>query len=203
MDEDRDREAILAEKARLRALALGRRRALDNKDVRSRRIWEHLRQTCIFRQAQTICSYVAMPEEVQTQEGLGEILAAGKRLVIPFCEERDLKLCRVFSLNELSPGRWGILEPNQKVRQDPTRQVDPAELEVILVPGVAFDLKGRRLGWGKGYYDRLLGRLPPACVSIGLAFSCQIFDQLPQLAHDRKVAAIVTEEGIHVCGPER
>lgn len=199
MSDQPDREDLLARKAELRAVALARRRNLDAKESRSRLIWDHLRQLPAFAQAQTICSYVALAEEVQTWSGLEEILGCGKRLVVPFCVENELHLCHIVSLEELRPGRWGIWEPDVNIRALPDRLVLPEELDLVIVPGVAFDRTGGRLGWGKGYYDRLLARVPERCLSIGLAFSCQLFDRLPQLEHDVRVKAVATEEGIYFC----
>jgi 5-formyltetrahydrofolate cyclo-ligase len=97
-------------------------------------------------------------------------------------------------------GAYGILEP--KMEKD--REVDPAQLDIIIVPGVAFDRKGFRIGFGKGFYDRFLetyrdslGRESKQSFCIGLAFEMQIVDSLPRDAYDEKVDLVITEDNIY------
>ena len=77
------------------------------------------------------------------------------------------------------------------------RKVEPASLDLVLAPGLAFDHDGGRLGQGGGYYDRLLTQLPASTPVVALAFDCQITDQVPTTAHDIPVHRIVTESSIH------
>lgn len=192
-------DSVRQQKASIRKQVACRRKQLTHKAELSRQIWDHLRRFPPFTGASTVCSYVALPDEVQTAEGLQTLLAEGKRVVVPFCSGEELKLRLIVSLDELCPGHWGILEPLPAVREDPQRNISFEEIDVILVPGVAFDCQGRRLGRGKGFYDRLLARLPARCLRIGLAFRCQLFDRLPELPHDARVDAIATESGIILC----
>ncbi|MBI4343199.1 MAG: 5-formyltetrahydrofolate cyclo-ligase, partial [Candidatus Omnitrophica bacterium] len=89
---------------------------------------------------------------------------------------------------ELAPGAFGVLEPTPSAR----RPVRLRELDAVLVPGLAFDRQGRRLGHGYGYFDRLLARLPQATPVIGLAFRFQLLDRLPAASHDRPVSTVLT-----------
>lgn len=187
-------DLIREQKRRLRQTALERRRSLPDRQERSLRIWERIFRIPEFHQAQTIACYVALPEEVQTEIGLRRILEEGKRLVVPYCRGSDLELCRIFSLDEISPGHWGIGEPKEELRQDPARKVVAEEVDLFLVPGVAFDRQGGRLGFGKGYFDRLLRRARQSACRVGICFACQLFDKLPQLPHDIRMNILVTEE---------
>ncbi len=94
---------------------------------------------------------------------------------------------------ELVAGVWGIREP------DPARCAPMAtdEPDLVLVPGVAFDIRGGRIGYGAAYYDRLLGRCPPGTPLVAAAFEVQIVDAVPMEPHDRRVDRIVTEQHVY------
>ena len=112
------------------------------------------------------------------------------RAGVPVCcpESRELTACRIDGFEELEMGHYGIREPNE----DLLRPVDGGEIEAILVPAVAFDRRGYRVGYGGGYYDRFLPAAPQA-VKIGVAFAAQIIGEVPVDAHDLPVDRIVTE----------
>lgn len=95
---------------------------------------------------------------------------------------------------QLRRGRFGILEP-----YGTQRVIHPQEIGCIAVPGVAFDLRGGRLGFGKGYYDRFLGQLPATTYRCGLAFGIQVVPCVPQASHDICMHGIVTEQGYIPC----
>ncbi|MEZ6074038.1 MAG: 5-formyltetrahydrofolate cyclo-ligase, partial [Pirellulales bacterium] len=88
-------------------------------------------------------------------------------------------------------------EPLVALQDDATRQVDPATLDLVVVPGVAFDRSGRRLGHGFGFYDRLLARVAEATKLTAIAFECQMFDILPHEPHDVTVDVVVTESNVY------
>ena len=135
----------------------------------------------------------ALPGEVETL-GLARIcLAAGKALVCPRVAGPDLELRRVSDLDQLVPGPFGLLEP------DPTRTevVEPAEVDLFLLPGLAFDRAGGRLGLGRGYYDRLLAK--STAIRVGLGYDMQVLDAVPMTGSDRRVDAIVTELRVIWC----
>lgn len=188
-------ELVEKERKALRAGILARRLALDPGEVArlSERIRVHLVGMAPYRECRTLLGYVSFRQEVDTLPLLREALEGGKRLVLPRVNrrERTLELYRVTDLVDLQPGYQGILEP------DPRRcsRVDPDEIELVLVPGVAFDRRGYRLGYGGGYYDRLLTDIPRA-LKAGLAFSLQVVEFLPIFPHDQPVDLLVTEEGI-------
>src|SRR5215207_5092722 len=100
-------------------------------------------------------------------------------------------------MDELAAGKYRILEPRPELRELPGKKVDVAGLDLIIVPGVAFDLRGARLGQGFGYYDRLLGRARPDTPLVALAFECLIFPHVPTQAHDVFMDRIVTEKAVH------
>jgi len=136
--------------------------------------------------------FASFGSEVDTGDLLRIALAEGKRVALPRVEPatRTLELREVRSLeDDLAPGLWSIPEPI------PERcpLVSPDELDFVLVPGVAFDRERRRLGYGGGYYDRLLSALPPGTAAIAVCFGLQIVPTVPAAEHDRHVPVIITE----------
>ena len=138
------------------------RRSPSGRGERGAAACGHLSALPSYRKAATVLWYAAMPSEVATLPAIEAALAEGKRVAVPWCDGDDLALWRLESIAELEPGAWGIPEPVAGRRRDPERQVAAAEIELAVVPGLAFDRSGRRLGRGKGYYDRLLARSPPS-----------------------------------------
>lgn len=144
-----------------------------------------------FRRATTVCCYVALPYEVQTWRMIEEMLVKGKRVAVPVtaARARRLTLTEVRDpATELVPGRFGVWEPRPEIR----RPVPLGDVDLWLVPALAFDRHGHRLGHGYGYFDRLLARIPKTTPTVGLAFQFQLLDHLPLAAHDRAVQTILT-----------
>jgi 5-formyltetrahydrofolate cyclo-ligase len=100
-------------------------------------------------------------------------------------------------MDELAVGMYKILEPRPELRELPAKRVDVRELDLIMVPGVAFDPRGARMGHGKGYYDKLLEYARPQTPLVALAFECQIFPEIPTQPHDIFMDKIITEKTIY------
>ncbi|TLM65201.1 MAG: 5-formyltetrahydrofolate cyclo-ligase [Deltaproteobacteria bacterium] len=141
-----------------------------------------------YRQAGVVGLYSPVLNEVQTEQVARQCLADAKRLVYPRVSGEALRFMEVSSLAELVPGRFGILEPPEG-REVPMREVD-----LLVVPGVAFDLVGHRLGYGKGYYDRALAASRADLERVGFAYEFQVVAQLPAAGHDRRLTGLVTEQ---------
>lgn len=138
-----------------------------------------------FSQAQTILLYSALPDEVQTQSLLDELTEAGKTVLLPkVVSSEDMELHRYTGASSLQSGAYGIMEPVG------TRFTDYAAIDVAVVPGMAFDAQGHRLGRGKGYYDRFLAKLP-GVYKIGLCFSWQMVDEVPSDEHDIRMDEVI------------
>ena len=146
--------------------------------------------------------YLDFDYEVETTRFLTPVLGkTDSKVVIPHCEAtcgetKSIVPYFLFSMDELEPGHFGILELEKKRRELPRHKVLPEDISTVLVPGLAFDIHGNRLGRGKGYYDRFLSTLPESTVTIGLSFECQVFDQIPVDLDDWPVSMLVTEERI-------
>ncbi|MGL6194569.1 MAG: 5-formyltetrahydrofolate cyclo-ligase [Thermoguttaceae bacterium] len=122
-------------------------------------------------------------------------------IAVPFCTERAssrfLKFYRIDDFSsELQPHKYGILEPTQEIRAQAGRLVEPHEFGLILVPGVAFDRMGNRLGHGAGYYDSFLKTLSRSVPRVAFAFDCQVVESVPIEPHDEAVDYIITENEI-------
>jgi 5-formyltetrahydrofolate cyclo-ligase len=187
-------------KAEIRARGLQLRRNLADKDRRSVAVCERFRTLTQYADAATVLVTMHIRAEVRTTDLVTSTLHTGKRLVVPYCQGDDLKLFLLADLTELSVGTFGILEPQEPLRSAPAKQVAPGELDLLAVPGVAFDRSGGRVGHGRGYFDRLLRCLRPDACSIGLAFECQLFDRVPMEEHDVALDGIVTEKGVYFTG---
>lgn len=187
-------DSVALEKKVLRQEMLDRRDAEPDREAKSVRILERLKARPEFVRAKRVMTYVGVGSEVATLPLVRELLDSGRTVYVPWCEPADLRLFRLESVDELSPSGYGLLEPPPDLRELPDRQGQPGALDLIVTPGVAFDRQRNRLGHGKGYYDRLLGRARgvPAIV---LAFECQVVDRVPVSARDVRVDGLITEEG--------
>ncbi|MBI2104364.1 MAG: 5-formyltetrahydrofolate cyclo-ligase [Candidatus Omnitrophica bacterium] len=179
------------DQVRGRMLRRLRQQKEDARRRRSEAIRRKVFRLAAFRRARTVCCYVALPYEVQTWRLIEEMLAKGKRVVVPVMRPRTkrLGLSEVRDPGaELVRGSFGVWEPAPSAR----RPVPLGALDLVLVPGIAFDRRGRRLGHGHGYFDRFLARVPKTIPTVGLAFRFQVLDRLPLAAHDRAVRTILT-----------
>ena len=141
-----------------------------------------------FSQAQTLLLYSALPDEVQTQSLLDELTEAGKTVLLPkVVNSEDMELRRYTGKADLQPGAYDIMEPVGALF------TDYASIDVAVVPGMAFDAQGHRLGRGKGYYDRFLAKVPDV-YKIGLCFSWQIVDEVPSEANDIMMDEIIVQQ---------
>ena len=167
------------------------RLATQTKEDRRRKseaIWRKLARLAVFRRAKTVLCYVALPYEVDTWSFLQRMLEQGKRVVVPRVQGGRLALSEVRDLTrDLAPGAFGVWEPKPAT----THPVSPKALDVALVPGLAFDRRGHRLGHGWGYFDRLLSRVPATTRTVGLCFRFQLLDHLPTSPHDHAVQTVL------------
>jgi 5-formyltetrahydrofolate cyclo-ligase len=190
-------EKVLREKQELRLNVTGRRKIQKEADELSRLIWDKVLALPQFASARTVMTYLDIGSEVHTRRYLPELWQLEKKVVVPYCVARELRLFHLKNMDELSPGTWQILEPKPEWRKHAERQVEAAELDLIVVPGLAFDRCGGRLGLGKGYYDRFLPHIRPDALKIAPAFECQLVDKIPVLPHDVGVDFIVTEKAVY------
>ncbi len=137
--------------------------------------------------------YVAIDGEVETRPLLAQALADGKQVAVPVTRPRGRRLLAIQIQDPhrdlRKKGPYGIPEP-VKISQ---REVSVKDLDLVIVPGVAFDRAGRRLGRGMGYFDRFLERVPRSVPRVGLAFRFQVVRRLPWEGHDQPVSKVITD----------
>jgi 5-formyltetrahydrofolate cyclo-ligase len=141
--------------------------------------------------------YVHFRSEVETLPLLAHLLAAGKTVSVPLTLRKESRLLAVQitdPASQLTTGYFGILEPSKM-----QAAVNPADIDIALVPGSVFDQGGGRLGYGGGFYDRFLIQAAPQALRVGLAFAMQLVDQVPTAAHDQLMDILVTEEQLYDC----
>ena len=192
-------------KKRLREKLLKTRDSIHTeiRAVKESEIENRLFSLDIFKQAKTILMYVSFRSEVATRTSINTIIKLGKKLVLPLVDTRHkvLKLYEVKSIDELKPGYMGILEPGI-LRY---RRCSLKEIDLVIIPGTGFDPGGNRLGYGGGYYDRLLSMEARELAevthipTIALAFEEQIGEEIPSEPHDIKVDMIVTDKRLIKC----
>lgn len=174
------KKAIRAEilKARLALTPAVRQELTD-------RITARLLAEPVYRQARNIYCYLDFKGEVGTEALVAHSLAAGKRVYAPVTGTTDLTFYRLQQVGDTRPGVWGIREPAGRER--------PAAADgLVIVPGLAFDPEGYRVGYGRGYYDRFL-RAHPQLAAVGLAFELQLRSRVPRGPGDVALAMVLTE----------
>jgi len=165
---------------------------LQDKDEalkKSKRIKKRLFSLPEFKKAKVVMLYASMADEVSTEEIIDEVLEMGKRVVLPLLVSPDKIVPKEITSRkkDLEKGSFGIYEP-----KNCQRKVQLGSIDLVIVPGVAFDKKNVRLGRGKGYYDEFLSKLTPGVTTVGLAFDIQIVDILPKDSHDKPVSKVIT-----------
>ena len=169
-----------------------KRRALSKDEIKIKS--DEIRQKLFWiecvKQAETVCTFISAFKEPDTVETIKKLWKQGKKVVVPITdiESGTLSLSYINSMDDMEKGAYGILEPKT------VRTADENNIDVILVPGLAFDRNGGRMGFGKGYYDRLLEN--NKAVKIGLCYDFQILEKIPTESHDVPMNFVITEKEI-------
>ena len=192
-------------KKRLREKLLKKRDSIppDLKAQKESEIEKKLFDLDIFKKAECLLMYVSFRSEVDTRRYLDDVLKMNKRLILPVVDTRHalLKLYEIKDTSELAPGYMGIPEP--EIREN--RRATIKDIDLVVIPGTGFDIKGNRLGYGGGYYDRLLSYESKQLAevehitTIALAFEEQIGDEIPAEPHDIQVDMIITDKQLIRC----
>lgn len=177
---------------RKRILTRRDREPEDLRRKKSQKIKKRLFSLKELKKAHTILFYYSKGSEVETKEMMEEALRKGKRVLLPKVRGREIYLGEIKDLEkDVEKGSFGILEPKETYRK-PT----PKGIDLVILPGIAFDLKGERIGYGEGYYDRFLKKIPKRIPLIGLAYDFQVIKNISGKKHDRRVSKVITETRI-------
>lgn len=168
----------------------------DSVDVEIKRAWDksiydNLVNSEVYKNAKVIFSFVSFKSEVDTHQIIKHALNEKKILCIPKIDskEKGIEIYKINSLSELIIGYHKILEPPANAPR-----VDSSTIDLILMPGVAFDLHGGRIGYGAGFYDRFLSEMDKKVSKIALAYHFQLLENIPMEQHDVRIDGIITNE---------
>jgi 5-formyltetrahydrofolate cyclo-ligase len=176
-------------KMELRKMLLEERDKIENKYEKSCRIYLNLKRLEVWKKSKIIHTYITFRSEVDTRLIINNALIEGKRVLCPKIMGNNLLIGEIKSFNDLTVGKYGILEPINII------SINLEDIDIIIVPGIAFDLKGYRLGYGGGYYDRFLKNLKRP-IKIGLIFDQLIKKELPHTNMDIKMDIIISENRV-------
>lgn len=189
---------IYQRKTQLRQRIIAKRDALDEstRQQSSARIVQRVVALREWQQARCVLAYASFGSELNTSALLENVLVSKKKLVLPRVDRAAKKL-RLYLVTDLStdlkPGVFGIREPDAARCSEASLN----EIDFVLTPGVAFTPRGERLGYGAGYYDKLIASFAHAPALVAAAFSFQVIDALPMTSTDKQVHKIVTEDAVY------
>ncbi len=184
------------DKKAMRKAGLSARRALTaaERQAKSQAIQEKLLSNQVLSKAKSIFCYVSSEDEVHTEKLLSGILSEGKVLLVPYITDAKAGLMEAAQLRQVKELVSGVYDIPTVPEVDKCFW-SPADIDVVIVPGSAFDADGRRIGMGGGFYDRFLEK--SSAVKVALAYDCQMFPQIPAEEYDKKVDIIFTESKIY------
>ncbi len=185
-------------KAEIRKRILERRSSLtaEETEEKSKRIFSQLCALRSYKDAKMILVYMDYKNEVRTEAFIKNCITEGRRIALPKVEVYGSRMLSLYEINSLErdiiTGYKGIPEPNSET----LRKIEPTEIDLLVIPGVAFDPERNRLGYGAGYYDRLLPGTRFGSIKVGVAYSLQIVDKIPAGLYDIPMDLVITEDRI-------
>lgn len=180
-------------KQRLRQIMLARRKDLSAPEavVKSLKVQKTFVASAEFAGAGILALYAPIHNEVDTALVFAEALANLKTVLYPVVSGEGLLFRRVLNPDGLRKGAFGIPEPDAKCMM-----YDPGSADLIVIPGVVFDLNGKRIGYGKGYYDKTLHSLEGRGKLVGFCYDFQLVDEVTDEPHDVKMDLLITEKRV-------
>lgn len=167
----------------------------DKSDIISKRVFFEK----AYKEAELILLYASYNSEVETLDIVKKAFSDGKKIAFPKCTFddglADMQFYEIDNIDQLSEGYKGILEPD--IESNNLKRVEDIA-DLCIVPGVAFDRSGNRIGYGKGFYDRFISKNGAKCY-MGLAFECQLVDKIETETTDMRLDMVITEEKVYVC----
>lgn len=182
-------------KSQLRKRVLNVRNNMSKEDVKknSNAIMDKITSLDIYKQSKVVFIYMDFKNEVMTSNLIKRMLSEKKRVVIPYTDSINTVLIpsEITKESDLKQNSFGYYEPKSIL------PVNIEEIDLVIVPGVVFDKNLNRIGFGKGYYDKILNRLKPSAKKVALAHDFQVLEDIPAEEHDVKMDMIITEKNIY------
>jgi 5-formyltetrahydrofolate cyclo-ligase len=186
-----ERTVVSNLKDKMRRIMLEKRNSLSSGAIntKSAEIQQRFTNSDEFNHAKILASYYPIGSEVRTGKIISTALKSNRLVALPRTEGDHIKFYQIFLNTDLIAGRFGIKEPSTS-----SNSVVPDNIDLLLVPGILFDISGYRIGYGYGYYDRLIARKKNSTLSVGLAYESQMCEEVPRSYYDQKVNILVTEK---------
>lgn len=185
----REQKSVLRKKMLARRMRLNAVRVLSA----GKKVWKKLRILDCFKKAKTVMFYVSAKNEVDTHFMIKRTIRMGKKVVVPYVLKNGMAVSVVENFGlDLAKGCFGIPEPKNERR----RKICEKKIELVIIPAVAFDVWCSRLGFGKGYYDKFLKKMPLKAKFIGIGYDFQVLKKLPKEKHDILMDAVLTEKRV-------
>ncbi len=176
-----------------------KRRYIEDKQHKDSAVCTNLINSHIFKNADTILCYSALKYEISINEFIKCALALDKTVALPYCTDKNgnMQFYIIKSFDDLKHGSFGISEPDT----DKCKLLQSFNNAIIIVPGLCFSTDGRRLGYGKGYYDRFLQN--SSLISVGLCYNTFVRDDIPVGEFDKSVDFVITEDSVINCKADK
>lgn len=167
----------------------------DQKKQLDDEILKNFTNRLFYKEAENIFIFVSFDNEVDTHGIITKALEEGKKIYVPKIKSKDrgMEIFRIKSMDDLEEGYFGVLEP-----LDESEKITGDDLDLIVVPGIAFDREGHRLGYGGGFYDRFFQNLTKEIPKIALGYNVQVAEEIVREKHDEKINGLITETDIHI-----
>lgn len=179
-----------------RKIACEKRDSISKEDkyILDEKIYDNVIKSSFYKKARSIFIYVSVNSEADTRKIIEKALTDGKTICVPkvISKKQGMIAVKINSLDELSPGAYNIPEPLQY-----DKKFDEHDIDLILLPGLAFDECGGRIGYGGGFYDKFISNTGEGTIKVGLAYDFQIFDKVTCFEYDAVIDGIITEKSVH------
>jgi 5-formyltetrahydrofolate cyclo-ligase len=178
-----------SKKDNMRRIMLEKRNSLSYETIntKSAEIQQRFTNSYEFNHAKVLASYFPTGSEVRTEKIISTALKSNRVVALPRTEGEVIKFYQIFLNTNLIVGRFGLKEPS-------ISSFVSDDIDLLLVPGILFDTRGYRIGYGYGYYDKFIAKKKKSTVSVGLAYECQMCEEIPKSNCDQKVNILVTEK---------
>lgn len=189
---NKSKETIKSNKKNIRKSIIAKRDLKkEENSLKDSKIFKNLISLNSYKRAKKVFIYIGFGSEINTKSLIEIMLREGKEVFVPKVLEEEMIALKITSLNNLIESKFKILEPVGE-----KSDIDGEEFDLIIMPGVAFDRSGNRIGYGKGYYDKYLKDIKSDIKKIALAYELQLIEEIETEEHDLKVDSIITENEI-------